>query len=134
MPELRIQRMDLDSTRSKNAYQDIIDRFEQHEIDVIIGTQIISKGLHFDDVQLVGIFDADRLIHFPDFRSHERAFQLLTQVGGRAGRKKLQGKCSFRRATLLCGCWRMFKKKITGHFLMKRDRIGCSLSILPSIA
>ncbi len=92
MPDLKLQRMDLDSTRSKHAYQDIIDRFEQKEIDVIIGTQIISKGLHFDDVQLVGIFDADRLIHFPDFRAHERAFQLLTQVGGRAGRKKGQGK------------------------------------------
>ncbi|MEM9326213.1 MAG: primosomal protein N' [Bacteroidota bacterium] len=91
MPDLRIQRMDLDSTRSKHAYQEIIDRFEQKEIDVIIGTQIISKGLHFDDVQLVGIFDADRLIHFPDFRAHERAFQLMTQVGGRAGRKKGRG-------------------------------------------
>lgn len=91
MPDIRVQRMDLDSTRSKHAYQDIIDRFERHEIDVLIGTQMISKGLDFERVELVGIFDADRIIHFPDFRSHERAYQLLTQVGGRAGRKHEQG-------------------------------------------
>ena len=92
MPDVRVQRMDLDSTRSKYAYQDIIDRFENREIDVLIGTQMISKGLDFERVELVGIFDADRIIHFPDFRSHERAYQLLTQVGGRAGRKHEQGR------------------------------------------
>ncbi len=91
LPDLQIQRMDLDSTRSKYAYQDIIDRFEQKQIDVLVGTQMISKGLDFDDVALVGVFDADRMIHFPDFRSHERAFHLITQVGGRAGRKEKQG-------------------------------------------
>ncbi|MDW3192365.1 MAG: primosomal protein N' [Cytophagales bacterium] len=92
LPEVRIQRMDLDSTRSKYAYQDIIDRFERREIDVLVGTQMISKGLDFERVELVGIFDADRIIHFPDFRSHERAYQLLTQVGGRAGRKLERGR------------------------------------------
>ena len=92
LPDVRAQRMDLDSTRSKYAYQDIIDRFERREIDVLVGTQMISKGLDFERVELVGIFDADRMIHFPDFRSHERAYQLLTQVGGRAGRKLERGK------------------------------------------
>lgn len=92
LPDVRVQRMDLDSTRSKYAYQDIIDRFERQEIDVLVGTQMISKGLDFERVELVGIFDADRIIHFPDFRSHERAYQLLTQVGGRAGRKLERGR------------------------------------------
>lgn len=92
LPDVRVQRMDLDSTRSKYAYQDIIDRFERQEIDVLVGTQMISKGLDFERVELVGIFDADRVIHFPDFRSHERAYQLLTQVGGRAGRKLERGR------------------------------------------
>ena len=91
LPEVKVRRMDLDSTRSKYAYQDIIDAFEQGEIDVLVGTQIVSKGLDFDNVSLVGIFDADRMIHFPDFRSHERAFHLITQVAGRAGRKEIEG-------------------------------------------
>ncbi len=92
LPDVKIQRMDLDSTRSKYAYQDIIDRFERREIDVLVGTQMISKGLDFERVELVGVFDADRVIHFPDFRSHERAYQLFTQVGGRAGRKHERGR------------------------------------------
>ncbi len=87
-PQARTQRMDLDTTRTKNAYQQIIQSFENHEVDILIGTQMISKGLDFDKVSLVGIFDADRLLHFPDFRAHERAYQMLTQVSGRAGRKK----------------------------------------------
>lgn len=92
LPKSRIQRMDLDTTRTKNAYQQIIQSFESGETDILIGTQMISKGLDFDRVTLVGIFDADRIIHFPDFRSHERAFQLITQVSGRAGRRDKQGK------------------------------------------
>lgn len=92
IPEARIKRMDLDSTRSKYSYQKIIDDFETGNIDVLIGTQMVSKGLDFDHVQLVGVFDADRMIHFPDFRSHERAFQLIHQVSGRAGRRKETGK------------------------------------------
>lgn len=85
-PEANIERMDQDSTRSKTAYQTIIDRFAQSETDILVGTQMLSKGLHFDKVALVGILDFDRIVHFPDFRSHERAFQLTTQVAGRAGR------------------------------------------------
>ncbi|GAB3644024.1 primosomal protein N' [Spirosoma arcticum] len=86
-PKSKILRMDLDTTRAKNAYQQIIQEFEGGEIDVLVGTQMITKGLDFDNVSLVGIFDADRLIRFPDFRATERSFQMLTQVSGRAGRR-----------------------------------------------
>ncbi|MDX1904710.1 MAG: primosomal protein N' [Thermonemataceae bacterium] len=92
LPEIKVRRMDLDTTQQKNAYQNIINDFENGQIDVLVGTQMISKGLDFDKVSLVGIFDADRLLYFADFRSHERAFQLITQVSGRAGRRKTQGK------------------------------------------
>lgn len=91
IPEARIRRMDLDSTRSKYSYQKIIDEFENGEIDILVGTQMVSKGLDFGGVELVGVFDADRIIHFPDFRSHERAYQLIHQVSGRAGRRTDQG-------------------------------------------
>ncbi|HCX22420.1 MAG: primosomal protein N' [Flammeovirgaceae bacterium] len=91
IPEARVRRMDLDSTRSKYSYQKIIDEFENGEIDILVGTQMVSKGLDFDGVELVGVFDADRIIHFPDFRSHERAYQLIHQVSGRAGRRANQG-------------------------------------------
>ena len=92
LPNVRVQRMDLDTTRSKNAYQQIINDFEKHEVDILVGTQMISKGLDFDNVSLVGIFDADKMLHFPDFRAHERAFQMLSQVSGRAGRKNDKGR------------------------------------------
>ncbi|RAK02722.1 replication restart DNA helicase PriA [Larkinella arboricola] len=86
-PEARIQRMDLDTTRAKNAYQQIISEFEGGNVDILVGTQMISKGLDFGNVSLVGIFDADRMIHYPEFRAIERAFQMITQVSGRAGRR-----------------------------------------------
>lgn len=86
-PAARVSRMDLDTTRAKNAYQEIIQDFEKGNVDILVGTQMISKGLDFDRVSLVGIFDVDRLIHFPDFRAIERSFQLITQVSGRAGRR-----------------------------------------------
>jgi primosomal protein N' (replication factor Y) (superfamily II helicase) len=92
LPGAQVQRMDLDTTRKKNAYQQLINEFEQGNTDILVGTQMISKGLDFDKVSLVGIFDADRIINFPDFRSHERAFQMITQVSGRAGRRAIQGK------------------------------------------
>lgn len=91
-PEARIQRMDLETTRSKYAYQNIIKAFENVEIDILVGTQMVSKGFDFDKVSLVGVFDTDRMIHFPDFRSIERTFQLVTQVSGRAGRGDIPGK------------------------------------------
>lgn len=92
IPQSRVQRMDLDTTRKKNSYQQIIDRFAKRDLDFLVGTQMVSKGLDFDGVCLVGVLDADRMIHFPDFRSHERTFQLITQVSGRSGRRDKLGK------------------------------------------
>ena len=92
LPEANIARMDLDTAGTKNAIDQILLDFEQGKTDILIGTQMITKGLDFDRIGLVGILDADRLIQFPDFRSGERAFQLMLQVGGRAGRRQKQGK------------------------------------------
>jgi primosomal protein N' (replication factor Y) len=91
-PDVRIRRMDLDTTRSKNAYQSIINDFEDRRIDILVGTQMVTKGLDFDNVSLVGILNADSMISYPDFRSYERSFQLMAQVSGRAGRKNKRGK------------------------------------------
>ena len=90
-PEARVLRMDLDTTRNKNAYQDIINAFARHECDILVGTQMITKGLHFDDVRLVAVLNADPMFNQPDFRAYERAFQMLEQVAGRAGRKGTKG-------------------------------------------
>jgi primosomal protein N' (replication factor Y) len=90
-PEKKIERMDLDSTRAKHAYSEIIARFEAREIDILVGTQMITKGLDFDNVSLVGILNADTMLNQPDFRAFERSYQLMTQVAGRAGRNKDQG-------------------------------------------
>lgn len=90
-PNAVIQRMDLDTTRSKTAYQKIITDFEQHKTDILVGTQMVTKGLDFDRVSVVGVLNADSLISFPDFRSFERAFQIMSQVSGRAGRKEVPG-------------------------------------------
>lgn len=91
-PDARIARMDLDTTRSKNAYQKIITDFEQHNTDILVGTQMVTKGLDFDRVSVVGILNADNLLSYPDFRSFEKAFQIMAQVSGRAGRKEVPGK------------------------------------------
>ncbi len=91
-PEARIARMDLDSTRKRNAYENIISGFEDGKIDILIGTQMVSKGLDFDNVRLVGILNADNMLNYPDFRAFERSYQLMAQVSGRAGRKNKQGK------------------------------------------
>lgn len=91
-PDAKIARMDLDTTRSKFAHQHIIQNFEDHAIDILVGTQMITKGLDFDNVSLVGILNADNMLNFPDFRSFERSYQLMAQVAGRAGRKNNRGK------------------------------------------
>jgi primosomal protein N' (replication factor Y) (superfamily II helicase) len=91
-PNAKIARMDLDSTRSKYAYKQLIDDFESGNIDILIGTQMVTKGLDFNNVNVVGILNADSILNFPDFRSFERAFQLMTQVRGRAGRSNKKGK------------------------------------------
>ncbi len=110
-PQAIIQRMDLDTTRSKYSYQRIIEDFEDGGIDILVGTQMVSKGLDFDHVNLVGIFDTDRMIHFPDFRSHERAYSLITQVSGRAGRKSTRGKV-------------IIQTNDPGHTLLEKVRSG----------
>jgi primosomal protein N' (replication factor Y) len=92
LPNTVIKRLDLDSTRSKNAYETIIHDFENRQIHILVGTQMITKGLDFDNVGLVGILDADMLLNRPDYRAFERAFQLMVQVAGRAGRKNKKGK------------------------------------------
>lgn len=90
--EHRIARMDLDTTRNKDAYQEIIEEFASHQTDIIVGTQMVSKGLDFEKVKVVGVINADTLLNFPDFRSSERAFNMLEQVAGRAGRRQDTGK------------------------------------------
>jgi primosomal protein N' (replication factor Y) len=91
-PDLKIGRMDLDTTRGKYGYQKIITAFEQQEIDILVGTQMLTKGLDFKNVSLVGVLSADSMLNFPDFRAHERSFQLMSQVAGRAGRFEKKGK------------------------------------------
>lgn len=91
-PMAKISRMDIDTTRQKDAYEKIINEFATGITDILTGTQIVTKGLDFDNVGLVGVVDADSLLHYPDFRAYERAFQTLTQVSGRAGRRNKRGK------------------------------------------
>lgn len=92
LPEARIARMDLDTAGTRNNLTALLSDFEEKEIDILVGTQMVTKGLDFENVALVGVLSADQLVRFPDFRSGERAFQLITQVAGRAGRKKKRGK------------------------------------------
>ncbi|HAH25241.1 MAG TPA: primosomal protein N' [Prolixibacteraceae bacterium] len=91
-PQATVARMDLDTTRAKRAYEQLIWQFETRKIDILVGTQMITKGLDFDHVRVVGVLNADNLLNYPDFRSYERSFQLITQVSGRAGRKHRRGK------------------------------------------
>jgi primosomal protein N' (replication factor Y) len=99
--------MDLDTTRSRHSYKQIINDFEDHKVDILVGTQMVTKGLDFNHVSLVGIINADSMMSFPDFRAHERAFQLMAQVSGRAGRKNKQGKV-------------IIQTSQAGHFLIKQ--------------
>lgn len=91
-PDVRIQRMDLDTTRSKSSYRKIISDFESGQTQILVGTQMVTKGLDFDNVSLVGILSADKMMNYPDFRAMERSFQIMLQVSGRAGRKNKRGK------------------------------------------
>lgn len=91
-PETTVARMDLDTTRTRSAYERIIADFELGKTDILIGTQMVSKGLDFDHVSVVGILNADTMLNYPDFRAYERAFQLMAQVAGRAGRKNKRGR------------------------------------------
>lgn len=91
-PERKIIRMDLDTTRARDSYENIIEDFSAHKADILIGTKMVTKGLDFGDVSMVGVLNADQLINFPDFRSSEHAFNMLMQVSGRAGRRDVPGK------------------------------------------
>lgn len=91
-PDNKVARMDLDTTRGKYGYEKIITALEQQEIDILVGTQMLTKGLDFRNVKLVGIMNADNMLNFPDFRAHERSYQLMQQVSGRAGRTEERGK------------------------------------------
>ncbi|WP_337965164.1 primosomal protein N' [uncultured Flavobacterium sp.] len=91
-PKAKTGRMDQDTTRGKYGFEKIIDSFKNREIDILVGTQMLAKGLDFDNVSLVGIMNADNMLHHPDFRAFERSFQMMTQVAGRAGRSEKQGK------------------------------------------
>ncbi len=91
-PDQTVARMDADTTKTKNAYQKLINDFEDRNIDILVGTQMVTKGLDFDNVSLVGIMNADNMLNFPDFRAFERSYQLMSQVSGRAGRKAKRGK------------------------------------------
>jgi len=115
MPDARIDRMDLDSTRTKHAFHRIITDFEERKTDILIGTQMVTKGLDFDSVQVVGVLSADNMLSFPDFRAHERSFQLMEQVSGRAGRKHKQGK-------VIIQAWRPDHPII--KFVVKHDFLG----------
>lgn len=90
-PDARVARMDLDTTRTRNAYEKLISDFSAHKTDILIGTQMVSKGLDFDKVSVVGILNADSMLNYPDFRAYEHAFMMMAQVAGRAGRKGKQG-------------------------------------------
>jgi primosomal protein N' (replication factor Y) len=92
MPEVRLARMDLDTTRSRNSLQTILNNLEEKKIDILIGTQMVAKGLDFADVTVIGIINADSLLKYPDYRANERSYQMLAQVSGRAGRRGKQGK------------------------------------------
>jgi len=91
-PGIRVARLDLDISRTRNSYETILESFGNGEVDILVGTQMLSKGLDFENVALVGILDADQMLNFPDFRAFERSYQLMAQVSGRAGRKDKQGK------------------------------------------
>jgi primosomal protein N' (replication factor Y) (superfamily II helicase) len=92
LPDARIGRLDMDTAGTKNGLTSLLNDFDERELDILVGTQMVTKGLDFENVALVGVLAADQLIRFPDFRSSERAYQLMTQVAGRAGRKKSLGK------------------------------------------
>ncbi|MCL1937280.1 MAG: primosomal protein N' [Candidatus Azobacteroides sp.] len=91
-PYVSVDRMDMDTTRTKQSFREIMARFEEKQTQILVGTQMISKGLDFENIGLVGILNADALMNYPDFRAYERAYQLMSQVAGRAGRRKKQGK------------------------------------------
>ena len=115
-PDAVVGRMDLDTTRSKSSYETIIHDFEERKIDILVGTQMLSKGLDFDHVRLVGVVDLDRMLHFPDFRAFERTFQLTVQVSGRAGRREKEGQVVIQTRNPVQPILEMIKKNDHSNF------------------
>ncbi|MES2418619.1 MAG: primosomal protein N' [Bacteroidota bacterium] len=121
-PGVKIARLDLDSTRTKNAMQQIIADFQDHKTQILIGTQMVAKGLDFDNVSLIGVINADTLLNYPDFRAFERSYQLLAQVAGRAGRRDKQGKVCIQAYT---DSHRIIKQVIENDYLaMFKDEMA----------
>lgn len=119
-PQARVARMDLDTTRSRRGYERILNDFENGDTDILIGTQMVSKGLDFDRVRVVGILDADSMLNIPDFRSYERAFQMMAQVAGRAGRRGKQGQVLLQtRNPDLPVIRQVVEHDYLGHYLMQ---------------
>ncbi len=125
-PEAEVDRMDVDSMRKKFAYEKLYEKIEAGESDIIVGTQMISKGLDFDDIELVAIPRADALLYVQDFRAEERAFQLITQISGRAGRKSGEGKVLIQTYNPQHSVFQLIKENNTeniyGHFLAERKK------------
>lgn len=121
-PEVHVARMDLDTTRTRTSYEKIIADFEQQKTDILIGTQMVSKGLDFEHVSLVGILNADTMLNYPDFRAYERAFQLMAQVAGRAGRKHNRGKVILQTKSI---DHPIIQQVMTNNF---EGMVGCQLS------
>ena len=91
-PQSKVARLDFDTAKTRNAYVSILTSFKNHDVDILVGTQMVTKGLDFDNISIVGILAADKILYFPDFKANERAYQLFTQVAGRAGRRKKRGR------------------------------------------
>jgi primosomal protein N' (replication factor Y) len=91
LPGFRVARMDQDTTSGRKSYEQLLTRMRNHDLDGLVGTQMVTKGLDFEDVTFVSVFDIDRVLHYPDFRANERTFQLLSQISGRAGRRLQKG-------------------------------------------
>ncbi|MEL6256195.1 MAG: primosomal protein N' [Bacteroidota bacterium] len=126
-PNHVVERMDLDTTRSKSGYRNLINKFENRQIDILVGTQMVSKGLDFDNVTLVGVILADNLLTFPDFRAYEHAYQLLTQVSGRAGRSTKKGHVivqSFMPDNLVLGAIENEYEKFYNQEIIGRQQMG----------
>lgn len=131
IPEARVIRMDVDTTRTKGAHEKLLKSFRNHEADILLGTQMIAKGLDFPDITLVGVLNADTMLHLPDFRASERTFQLLTQVSGRAGRHERTGKSSFKAITQNITVLNSLKSMILSGFIT--TKCGTKNGFIPAV-
>lgn len=129
-PQARILRMDVDTTRRKGAHEQILQKFGAKEADILLGTQMIAKGLDFPEVTLVGVLNADTSLNLPDFRSSEHTFQLLTQVSGRAGRAEKAGEVVIQTFNPQHYAIELAKNKIMSSFISRKCMYGIVEAIL----